>query len=93
MLSAENPQHCQQNVGFVISESSPCPFPKLKKLPLVYYIASVFSVPVPYLFVEQECTQSNERISLVQLKILEDELRENLNSSLTKFFSERRLGV
>lgn len=58
-------------------------------LALVEDFASVFSVPIPYLFTEQTVTPSDEKISPTQLKILENELHAHLNESLTEFFKTR----
>ncbi len=58
-------------------------------LALVEDIASVFNVSIPYLFTEKPEDKNEGKISAAQLKVLESELREKLNSNLTEFFNSK----
>ena len=60
-------------------------------LSLVEDIASVFDVPVPFLFTDHEpSSNSVEKISPEQLAELERELKDDLAAHLSNFFAAKR---
>ena len=58
-------------------------------LALVEDIASVFRVPIPYLFTEKNINKNDERIKPEQMKALESELKNCINERITEFFETK----
>lgn len=59
-------------------------------LSLVEDIASLFDIPIPYLFTDHEDSEKSENISEIYLTELEDELKADLTAHLESFFEKKR---